>query len=573
MTRRIKLNIKLIPTILSSFIWLLLLRDTHSYFLIYIITSLLAIVFNIKELNRNQNNCVPVCFSIILSLFVVLANYEEIMYFGSYLLDGTLYLITFVTGFIIFYFLIIGLNNNKLELYHLLFDENFINNDIARKIELYSFLLVTACHLSFLFLSQYPGGVGTDAIAQISQIETGIYSHHHPFWHTIIIQVFYEIGKFIKDANFGIALYNTAQVLLFSAVISQTAKLLYELRCRIRFVVLYVFSFLLLPYNLFFSIFTTKDVPFSLFVLLMLCSLIRMFENIGNNRTNTILYITSSFGVCLFRTNGWLAFFCLTLFFVLLMRKKKKILVCTIFVLLTTFIMQHQVIDYLGIKRGDLVESLSIPAQQIARTVKFADDLSSEEVNLLNEVVDVEKLPDTYVSYISDDVKRLVRATDNQEYIKEHIFDYAKLYINLGLRHPLMYIQAWVKQTCGYFNSGYHYYRYYEGVDKNIYGIEAKPLIPEISIYLHSYENIYYNTGIAQIFEAIGAYTWIFVLILCLSIINKKMNLVAITILPISIILTLLVASPVHCEFRYAYQSVISVFLVFMYCIYSIGKE
>ena len=36
--------------------------------------------------------------------------------------------------------------------------------------------------------------------------------------------------------------------------------------------------------------------------------------------------------------------------------------------------------------------------------------------------------------------------------------DFVHLYVEIGLKHPLKYLEAWVDQTKGYWNAGYEYW-------------------------------------------------------------------------------------------------------------------
>lgn len=50
--------------------------------------------------------------------------------------------------------------------------------------------------------------------------------------------------------------------------------------------------------------------------------------------------------------------------------------------------------------------------------------------------------------------------------------DFAKLYLQLGIRYPHKYIEAWVDQTRGYWNGGYSYWIWATEVYENPLGIQ-----------------------------------------------------------------------------------------------------
>ena len=126
-----------------------------------------------------------------------------------------------------------------------------------------------------------------------------------------------------------------------------------------------------------------------------------------------------------------------------------------IIVIVLSVFLKYPVLKSLNVKQPDTIESLSIPAQQIARVITDEEDITIEQKELLSELIDIDEIPTYYVSYFSDPIKNLVREKGNQEYLKEHSNEYLNLYIQLGLKYPQKYIEAWVDQTRGYWNSGY----------------------------------------------------------------------------------------------------------------------
>ena len=78
-------------------------------------------------------------------------------------------------------------------------------------------------------------------------------------------------------------------------------------------------------------------------------------------------------------------------------------------VIVLSIFLKYPVLKSLNVKQPDTIESLSIPAQQIARVIKDEKELSFEQKKLLSKVIDIKKIPVYYVSYFSDPIKDLVR--------------------------------------------------------------------------------------------------------------------------------------------------------------------
>ena len=69
----------------------------------------------------------------------------------------------------------------------------------------------------------------------------------------------------------------------------------------------------------------------------------------------------------------------------------------------------------------------------------------------IGKILKIEHVPELYTEYISDNMKELVRA-HNPEYLTSHKLDYLKLWIELGLEYPDIYLDAYVAQTRGYYS-------------------------------------------------------------------------------------------------------------------------
>ena len=223
--------------------------------------------------------------------------------------------------------------------------------------------------------------------------------------------------------------------------------------------------------------------------------------------------------------------------------------------------------NHYNVVQGDFIESLSIPLQQIAYVIKNDKKISKIERKEIEKIFDIEMLKsydDDYYYIISDYTKHVARITSNN-YIDNHKKEFFKLWISLGLKNTDSYIIAWVFQTSGYWNYNYGPYWIYSNKTLTEYngislGFKRRPILPKniirfVDIVLEKTEYIYY-----KIFSpALALYIVLFSLMIYII---KKKNTICF-ILPLGIFATLLFATPVSCEFRYAYQMFLT-FLIFL---------
>ncbi len=419
----------------------------------------------------------------------------------------------------------------------------------------FGILLVT--RLIVLFYCQYPGILSPDSISQIKQSITNNYSNHQPFYHTMVIKIFVSIGWYLfNDINAAVATYSVFQIIFTSLCFAFAVSTMSWMRVPRWIVKAAIMFFVLMPYHIVYAITMWKDVMFGCFVLLWVISFFRCMYEIGNKILGYIVLTISSIGTCLFRSNGFLVFVILTFALIVLWKTKKKgMLVVFVSAIIISFVMKHPVLDSLEVSQPDTIESLSIPAQQIARVVQEGCDLDDWERDLLGEVIDIELIPENYLPHVSDPIKILVRLKGNQNLLVDKTIDYIKLYLSLGIKHPMVYARAWIDQTRGYWNAGYEYWRWSLWCEENDLGIMRTTNNTTINLMLSEYLWLFTDIQVLRLFLSIGLFVWIDILLLMIALLRKD-KVGAFVSLPIlAIVVSLLVATPVSYEFRYIYAA------------------
>ncbi len=406
----------------------------------------------------------------------------------------------------------------------------------------------------FLFGSQYPGELTPDSISQMTQLLIHSYSNHHPYYHTQIIHAVIAVGmKVFGDINRAVALYSVFSILLMTFSFLYAVETVYACTQNRKILLAIFLFYLLMPFHIMYSMTMWKDVFFGAAVTCFAVSCYRCLQSVGNGKWNWMMLFLASFGMGLLRSNGWVALFVSTMVFVVLFRKYKKIIFLFIVVLLSTFILKHPVLSFLQVTQPDTIESLSIPAQQVARVIVDGKTLTEEQNQIVSKVIDINQVPKKYKNFISDPVKYLVRQKGNQEYLRQHPAEFLKLYWQLGLRYPHEYVKAWIDQTRGYWNGGYSYWRWATGVEKNTLGIKRTVKSQVVDKALKKYLKIWETSPFLQLFLSIGLYVWGIVIFSYRAAIKRNKEALFATIPFLAVIATLLIATPVFAEFRYAY--------------------
>ncbi len=409
------------------------------------------------------------------------------------------------------------------------------------------------------FLYEFPGIMTADSLVQYEQI-AGLrpYSNHHPMIHTLIIKLFFSIGCiFTNNVSVAISFYTVFQMVFFAICLSTATRKVRELLGRegfyFEFFSMLYFAFV--PFNAVFAVTIWKDIPFAGITVLLVCKLMDMekeYENIRNSSWLQLGVLCILFS--LFRSNAWYSFIVWIPVFIFVFRKyfiKAVTVVCV--VIGVVMIIKGPLFNYYGVEKPDFVESLSVPTAQIARVLVNDRELTTQQQNLIDSVIDTTYIHELYAPDYADNIKELVRA-GNVEYLENNKGKYFVLWVQLGIKYFPDYLRAWFDLLGGYIYPDFSYaVGDIDGIMGNEYGLVWTPVIggkiivkvKEILIKLGGFVPLY------GMLWSIGTYFWFLVVALLMFVRNKLKAAEAWLLL--LMIFTLLIAAP-NLEFRYAYS-------------------
>lgn len=509
------------------------------------------------------------CASVISVLFTLLYmavdGHHYIALLTSRLYQSIILAAVFLGFYILFYQLIMLLfsySGDKETLHRYLFvtEEKEQQGFLERHRGAVSFFLCLLCWLPY-FLYQYPGIMTPDSINQFEQVLGEIpYSNHHPLAHTMVIKLFYHFGLLFTDNRvIAISFYTFFQMCFMAFSVSYLINTLKAFRFRPLVLFIITLFYALVPYHAVFSVTIWKDIMFAGSVLLFTCSLLRFLH--GMQLKTILMFIISGIMICLFRSNGWYGFLLCTPFLLYYYRKKAKYIFPSMaFILLTVIVTKYPVMNHVHVIQPDLIESLSIPTQQIAAVICNDRELTQEQLSLIGNVVDLTYIKDLYNPTFADNMKELVRA-GNQPYLATHKKEFLKLWIELGLAYPGDYLKAYIDQTYGYwYPDSFYLVAEAEGVSGTELGVSHTPLIrgplvvkgKEISIKMGSMLPIY------SLLWSMGVIFWILIFCIGNALVRKEKAKLIYYLPSLALYLTVMIATPVATEFRYVYFMVFS---------------
>ena len=554
MTWKLGAKGKLIIFFLLAFAWLTILSPlsaTDTYYSVYLLCGLAGMLCMWEQF-RNPRECPQghkkwlLGFSALFSLAVVLGNYElfEPLSVLENLLDWVLCL---AGGVCVGYPILLWMDTRIPR------QTRISRREHPGRVFWGMFLAVAAVDLAYLFFARYPGVLTTDSLTTLQQLlGDEAYNNMMPFWHTMTVKVFVELGLLIfGDINAAVALFHCAQILFLAACFGYAVKTMYEIGLP-RWALAAVFLlFAVQPYNIAYSVTLWKDIPFAGAVLLFITALYRILKSVGSRNYGPL--VLGAAGMSLWRTNGLLAFGVTFLVLALLLRKSQpRLLKVMLGVLVACWFLMYPFLTLLGIGQTHFVEVLSIPLQQIARVITQGRTLTPEQTDLLGQILILDRVAQVYDPLTVDPIKYEAFQYGNQEYFLNHLWEYGKLYLQLGLQYPADYLKAWIDETKGYWNGGYFYWIYTQGIHENVYGLVASyGSNPIANLYAALFRYVE-KLEILQPFTSIGLQVWAIVSCTLVNALKKRRELLL--GIPLVVLAAgLWIGTPVYAEFRYAY--------------------
>ena len=405
------------------------------------------------------------------------------------------------------------------------------------------------------FLRYFPGLMTADSCSQVLQ-SMGIYelTNHHPIVHTGIISIFINFGNnIIKNINIGVCLYTLFQMITMAMMFSVVLKYLSKRHIPYKVRTICLLYYMCYPINALFSVIMWKDILFSgIIPIYIICNIELLYnkEEFFNNKKKIIHYVIVSLLVMYLRNNG-LYVVLLTLPLILISLKKylKKAIALILTILLAYLIIKSAIFNIFNVKKGSVGEMLSIPLQQIARVKKYhKEELDIELQNQINKFFLCDNIEEKYNPVLSDPVK----AELNNEYFAENKSEFIKLWLKLLKNYTKDYIESFLSNSYGYYYPEAKHWVANRTVEENDLGIVQTPIIEgrvisKIDSYIEKRD-----IPLISMFFSVGISFWVIIFSLGYELLlrNYKMTIPYATIF---ILWLTIVASPVFCEYRYAY--------------------
>lgn len=439
-----------------------------------------------------------------------------------------------------------------------------------------TFFTIFIAYIPYIILS-YPGLFMGDTHSQIVQCfnlkegtseslnlisENVRLNNHHPIIHSLLIHMFIVVGKACFDSyNMGIFLYCFFQLIIFISIIALLIKINVEHNMNYSIMFLIILYFIVSPRMQNYMFLITKDVLFSVFLLLF----ILFFQNNMDSLLKKVIFIISLFGIIFFRNDGkYIILLTACISGLMKNRLRKRMFFIFTGTLLLTAIYGQLILPFFQITPSSPKEMLSIPFQQTARYLRDAkDDVTIEEKQAISQVLDYDHLAEQYNPNLSDPVK----ATFNKFATPNDMKQYFRCWLQMFWKHPGIYLQATLNNKYRFFypssilSNPYSYSWSANSMEitnsltaDEIHTDFAYP--PQLNIFRNTYEQFreaIFHLPVLSVLLSSATYTWLLILWTCYCLKCKNITSILYTT-PLYVQLLICMAGPCNGEyFRYMY--------------------
>lgn len=380
----------------------------------------------------------------------------------------------------------------------------------------------------------------------------------NPLIFTAFVGIFIDIGRLFAGIELGTVIFSIAQSAILAIFF---AKVIVWMRRegvgRAGIAVAFIF-YAILPINSIAGLIMWKDILFAGFGLFFLMLLRQLYieKNQFFSPKNIAYFNIFGFLFCTWRSNGLYAYM---LFVILVLILNRYIFFTKRFLLLlfTPIVLSLIYLRIINLPTPE-TEKITVPLQQIARTVKYeSSSISNNDRKTINEILPYNQIGEKYNPRLSDPIKTLL----NEQNFDKNKVRYFNVWLDLFKHHKRTYVAAFLYNNYGYVYPGYvsstptdilldnaNHPNAIKGYTDTAYRDGGKSATIEYRNFIMKPISILHN---------IGFYTCLLILAAYAAIVRKRQELAGVFIILLSLLISTMLG-PVNGEFRYLYLIVVA---------------
>lgn len=513
-----------------------------------------------------------ICLAVFFALCVVFGkSYESIAswnyIFGSF--SAFIASACTIAGYAIIFYYGISVLFNFIDKYDEIVSKNGVLNSISDKLESFFreksiikfWIILMIFWLPYLIID-YPAVIHADSGVMLAEFFNKSLYNHHPVVQTIIWGSFVEFGYNVFNSyNIGVFLFVLLQYLYGSFIVSLLLDYVYKKKYPVIIIFIAFLIIALMPAFPRNATAVCKDSNHTFYFMFMVWLIIKTIDlkekiwSDAKNRYLILLWVLSILFVAFSKKSGVYVVILTAPFILIYLRKYTKALIS----ILIAFIVglgiyyggEYAIENIWDIGNDDTKEIYSIPFQQTARFVRdYGDDVTAEERQIIDKILDYNALPELYNPELCDPVKNSFK----EESTNEDFSEYLGVWFSQLFKHPTVYIQATLNNIYGYFypeNIGYYKDLFFmtQCVDEN--KIFAPDGLKAASEKLCDINMKSRQLPVIGLFSSLGFFVWTDILVMLYFMLHKKDKKFVIYNIPVIVTLLICIASPVNNTMRY----------------------
>lgn len=323
--------------------------------------------------------------------------------------------------------------------------------------------VILLCWLTY-YICLFPGASNSDTWWQLEQV-TGAQPLNagHPLLHTFLQSGLILAGKTLLGSwNAGVFLAVLVQSLSMAAVLAYSVHFLVRLNVRPVLLGLLLALYGLVPTFPRSATILMKDTPYSFSVLLftvLVLEAVLLPQQFAAKRYKKPLAALAAFLVCTMRYNGPVLLIGVLLFSGPALWKTAKsgraraaLAAWLVLPLVLGYGISAGLKALPGVEQANPNETLSVPLQQTGRFVRdFGDEVTDEEREVIDRVVQYDQLAEVYTPWLADPIKSYINREDATDADRAA---YRQVWMAQTLRHPVNALEAFVNLNYGWVYPG-----------------------------------------------------------------------------------------------------------------------
>lgn len=420
-----------------------------------------------------------------------------------------------------------------------------------------------------VFFALYPGAFVYDATEEYVEVISRQFTMHHPLLHVLalggIVHLFEYIGA---GANLGIAVYVLLQMLVMSAALSFVVRSFQMWGVTKRYAFITVLFFSIFPLFPLYAVCTAKDGLFTVFLLVSIVSMGNIIRSTDAEKepvsttsmSDMVIFLVSSTLMMMLRNNGLYAYTATALIIVIVFvvdrrhrsassnRITARLLILMVLSIVLSLGGTRILKLATGATDGEHQEMLTVPIQQLARTYTYSPEaFTPDEEALLKAFI-----PEDYLTTYSPRISDVLKSGFNNQYYESHRALFYKLWLTIGARRPITYLNAHLGTSYGYvypdaLNNVYkgNTMNTFTYTDSSYFGFETEPpgtresMLPALEFLIEklSLDLFQQKCPVLSMLFAPGFVFWVFFFVLVGYVDRKNLPMMLLVLMTFATVL------------------------------------